>query len=163
MVYSEPMSGSQDGSSKLPKSVGEVLRGSTTGLGNLLQQARRLQKLEQEFKSLLDPAMADNVSVAAEHGQILVIVASSAALATRLRMDSKSLVSALNARGVKNISTLQVKTAPAAQSRENPQRKQRQLPEVARQSLKRFAEDIGDMQMKSSLDRHGRDKKGPDE
>lgn len=137
------------------------MRGNSPALGELLQQARRLQKLDLEFKSLLDPVMAENASVAAQHENVLVIVASSAALATRLRMDSKSLINALNSRGITQVSTLQVKTAPAPRPRDDTPRKRRQLPDIARQSLDRFAEDIKSRDSQSSLAAEKKDEKQP--
>lgn len=162
MYYPERMADFRNRPDKPPTSVGEVMRGNSSAMGELLKQVRRLQKLELELKSLLDPVMAQNTSVAAVHDDVLVIVASSAALATRLRMDSKSLINSLNSRGIKHIGTLQVKIAPTSRTPEETPRKRRQLPDIARQSLERFAEDVENMELQSLQKRKNPDEKDTD-
>jgi len=120
-----------------------MLKTSSQGLGNLLNHARKLRHLDQKLAGLLEPPLGEQVQVAALHDSCLVIITPSAALATRLRMDSESLVRALQNAGVKGVNHIRVRTAPLSRTPEIHRRK-RQLPEIARQSLERFAKDSGD-------------------
>ncbi len=132
------MSENRKTSRKTALPVGEILNSSSKTLGKLISHARHLQYLNQQITALLDSGIRDLVQVAAIHEQCLVLVTPSAALATRLRMDSNSLLRSLSAAGVKGFSKLKIRTAPLPHNHIIPKRK-RQLPEIARQSLEGFA------------------------
>lgn len=123
--------------------MSRLLKAPSRGLARLMAQARRLQTLDQRLHKLVEPQIADLVQVAALHDDCLVLVTPSAALATRLRMDSDELLRALNAEGGQHIQELQIRIAPLSRPR-SEKRKRRKLPETARQSLRRFARDTGD-------------------
>ena len=125
------------------RQVGELLKSRSSGLGKLLDQARQLQFLDQKLADLLEPEIGSQVQVAALRENCLVLVTPSAALATRLKHDSDSLLNSLQASGVKGISQIRVRTAPLSQTKPVSRRK-RKLPDIARQSLERFAADSGD-------------------
>jgi len=125
------------------KSVSDLLKTRSNGLGSLLQQARKLAFIEQKLASLLEPAISAQVRVAALREDRLVLLTPSAALATRLRQDSDHLLRSLLAGGIGGITQIQVRVAPLPQP-VNEKRKKRQLPEAGRQSLERFAKDSGD-------------------
>ena len=123
-----------------------MLKTRSPGLGNLLNHARKLSYLDQKLASLLEPALSEQVQVAALHDGCLVIITPSAALATRLRMDSESLLRAIQNTGVKDVNQIRIRTAPLSRAPEIRRRK-RKLPEIARQSLERFAQDSGDEEL----------------
>ncbi len=125
------------------RQVSELLKSRSSGLGKLLDQARQLQFLDQKLADLLEPEIGSQVQVAALRENCLVLVTPSAALATRLKHDSDSLLNSLQASGVKGISQIRVRTAPLSQTKPVSRRK-RKLPDIARQSLERFAADSGD-------------------
>ncbi len=125
------------------KPVSEMLKSRSSGLGQLLKHARKLEQLDQKLANILEPDISGRVRVAALHDHRLVLITPSAALATRLRLDSEDLLKALQAVGVKGISQIQIRTAPLSQV-EVIQRRKRQLPEIGRKSLQRFARDSGD-------------------
>lgn len=120
-----------------------MLKSRSSGLGQLLKHARKLEQLDQKLANILEPDISGRVRVAALHDHRLVLITPSAALATRLRLDSEDLLKALQAVGVKGISQIQIRTAPLSQV-EVIQRRKRQLPEIGRKSLQRFARDSGD-------------------
>lgn len=126
-----------------PRSVSRLLEPSSGSLGSLMARARRLQKLDRQLESVLGPELAERVRAAALRDGCLVVVTPSAALATRLRMDRESLLRALGHASREPIRELQVRVAPLSGWQPEP-RKRRRLPESARQSLQRFAEDTGD-------------------
>ena len=133
-------------STAFPQPMSGLLKAPSRGLARLMAQARRLQTLDQRLHKLVEPQIADQVQVAALHDACLVLVTPSAALATRLRMDSDGLLRALNAEGGQHIQELKIRIAPLARPRTEP-RKRRKLPETARQSLWRFARDTGDQEL----------------
>ena len=109
----------------------------------MLSHARHLDFLDQKLNNIVEPAIAEQVQVAALHDRCLVLITPSAALATRLRQDSQSLLKALLASGASGIDNIQVRTAPVSRAHKE-YRQRRPLPEIARQSLQRFAQDSGD-------------------
>ena len=109
----------------------------------MLNHAKYLLMLDKKLSSIVEPAIARQVQVAALHERCLVLITPSAALATRLRHDSHSLLKTLLASGVRGIDDIQVRTAPVSRAREE-NRQRRALPEIAKQSLQRFAQDSGD-------------------
>ena len=125
------------------KPVSEMLKSRSSKLGQLLKHARKLEYLDQKLAAILESDISGRVRVAALHEQRLVLITPSSALATRLRLDSEGLLKALHASGVKGISQIQVRTAPLSKV-EKTQRRKKQLPEIGRQSLQRFAKDSGD-------------------
>ena len=133
-------------STEFPQPMSRLLKAPSRGLARLMAQARRLQALDQRLHKLVEPQMAAQVQVAALHDACLVLVTPSAALATRLRMDSDELLRALNAEGGQHIRELKIRIAPLSRPRSEP-RKRRKLPETARQSLRRFARDTGDEEL----------------
>ena len=109
----------------------------------MLSHAQYLDLLDKKLTRVVEPAIARQVQVAALHERRLVLITPSAAVATRLRQDSQSVLEALLASGVRGIDNIQVRTAPVSKAREE-HRQRRALPEIARQSLQRFAQDSQD-------------------
>lgn len=126
-----------------PRSVSRLLEPSSGSLGKLMARAQRLMALDRQLDHVLGPELAGRVRAAALRDGCLVLVTPSAALATRLRMDRESLLRALGHASRENITELQIRVAPLSGLQAEP-RKRRRLPESARQSLQRFARDIGD-------------------
>jgi hypothetical protein len=140
-------------SDAFPQPVSRLLGSSSQGLSRLLAQARRFEALNQRLAGLLNSDMQALVQVAAVHDGCLVLLTPSASLATRLRMDSESLLRSMNAAGGESLQQLKVRVAPLPQTKPAPGKRRRALPESARQSLQRFAEDSGDTDLRERLDK----------
>jgi hypothetical protein len=125
------------------QAVGDLLLTGEPGLGELVRQARKLDALDHALGRLLDPGMSERVRVAALRERCLVLVTPSAALATRLKMDTPALLKSLQASGVTGVSRIEVRTAPLP-ARSQEERRSKRLPDIARESLERFARDSGD-------------------
>ena len=123
----------------------------------MLSHARRLDFLDQKLNNIVEPAIAEQVQVAALRDRCLVLITPSAALATRLRQDSQSLLKALLASGVSGIDNIQVRIAPVSRAREE-HRQRRALPEIAKQSLQRFAQDSGDPEILAIIRKRAQEK-----
>jgi hypothetical protein len=134
------MNGRSKSSKQRAKQVYEVLNSKNRGLADLVKHAKTLQFLDQKLAGLLDAEMSPYVQVATVHDNCLVLLTPSAALATRLRMDSDSLLKSLHASGVNGISEIKVRTAPVNREIKEVRRK-RKLPDIARQSFDRFIQD----------------------
>lgn len=143
LQYPVDMSRNYSSRRRRARQVGEVLKSESPGVAKLMKTARQIQFLDQKLSALLDPGMKENVQVAALHGNCLVLVTPSAALATRLRMDADSLMASLQRAGVAGVSELKIRTAPLPKPK-TATRTRRKLPDIAIQSLERFAEDSGD-------------------
>ncbi|MFT5139164.1 MAG: hypothetical protein ACI9H8_000771 [Lysobacterales bacterium] len=132
------------------KQVYEVLNSQNRGLADLFKHAKTIQFLDQKLAGLLDAEMSPYVQVATVRDHCLVLVTSSAALATRLKMDSDILLKSLYAAGVKGISQIKVRIAPINRTKVETRNK-RELPDIAKLSLENFAKDIGDENMLEKL------------
>jgi len=128
------------------RQVTDLLDTRTPGLGKILDHARQLDRLDQLLTGLMEPELSQHVRVAALRDGCLVLITPSAAVATRLKMDGESLLTALRNTGTRGIDRLKIRTAPLPGRRELPRRR-KHLPDVARQSLERFAQDSGDSEI----------------
>jgi hypothetical protein len=137
------MASSRHRSKRVAQKVGDVLNDPSRQFGQLIGQARKNQKLNDQIVALLDPDMSKNVQVATVRDGCLVLITSSAALATRLRMDSDKLLESIARSGIRNLEKVEIRTAPLP-GRKTVKKRTRELPEAARISLERFAKDKKD-------------------
>lgn len=79
---------------KTPTRIG-VLAQKNEGLRRLTEQAAHLRQLNERLKLLLPPAIAPHAELAVVRGDTLVVLASSAAWAARLRYSVSALLAAL--------------------------------------------------------------------
>jgi hypothetical protein len=131
-----------DPMSDSPRKVNDLLSSPGGSLAALLRQGRKLQTLERRLHSVLDPALAAEVRVAALEGDCLVLVTARAGVAARLRTEARDLARELRNVGVPSVHEIRVRVAPAA-SASQPVKTTRALPASATQALERFAKDQG--------------------
>jgi hypothetical protein len=137
------------------RKVSEILNSDRSGLGKILSQARRIDKLDKKLASILDSDLKDQIRVAALKENLVVLMTPSAAVATRVRMDRDAILRAFQAAGAKGVTQLQVRVAPMPETR-TTSRQRRKLPDVGRKSLERFASDSGDSSIMALLDESSR-------
>jgi hypothetical protein len=103
-------------SDKSTVNLSEILsgQGSTndSSLGNLLQHAGRLTQLQQLLAAALDPALAAHFQVANLKQNRVVLLASSPAWATRLRMQAADVLAILRRSGHPEVVEVEVRVAP---------------------------------------------------
>jgi hypothetical protein len=107
-------------SGKETKSVSEILAEPGSSFSSVLKQASRLLQFQRLLQGFLDPGLRDHVRVAAIRDNELVLVTSSAARATQLRMRAPSLAQSLRADGHVEISRIVVRVAPEALRADKP-------------------------------------------
>ena len=135
-----------------PTSVQALMRGKNTGLGHLLAHARVLDRLDQKLASIIDPALSPHCQVAEFRNHCLILVCSSAAFATRIRMISQQLLDSFREDGEFGFERVDIRIAPV--NRPQPEvRKQRTLSSAAVQALGRFASDSGDADIQAIFDK----------
>ena len=99
-------------SGKETRSVSEILAEPGSSFSSVLKQASRLLQFQRLLQGYLDPVLRDHVRVAAIRGNELILVTSSAALATQLRLQAASLAQSLRADGYTEIDRIAVRVAP---------------------------------------------------
>ena len=103
-------------SDKSTVNLSEILSGQGSGensnLGSLLQHAARLTRLQQLLAAALDPALAAQFQVANLKQNRLVLLASSPAWATRLRMQAAEVLAILRRSGLPELTEVEVRVAP---------------------------------------------------
>jgi len=129
-------------SAKTTRRIGEFLTnpGSKpeSRLGNLLQRAAYLIKLESLLSSLADPDLVPHFQVAAARKNRLILISPTAAWATRLRMQAPQIISSLHTAGVTEIEHIDIRVAPLVlQATES--RSKRPLSAAAKQALENMA------------------------
>jgi hypothetical protein len=122
--------------------VAELLSPTSSGLGELLAVARRLDQLNRKLENLLDPGMGAQVRAAGLREGRLVLVTPSATLATRLRLDAAQIAETLRANGERGVEEIAVRVAPLPQA-EPAQRRARDLPSAAQELFERFDSSPG--------------------
>lgn len=138
-------------------SVDEWLGDAPQGLARILAGVRRLQDLDRQLGSALEPAIAAQVRAAGLENGRLSLVTPSAAIAARLRIEAPDLVRAMLSLGARDVREIRVRVAPLPNTAESaPVR--RDLPDAALQALRRFARDTGDEELNDKLGQAGPDR-----
>lgn len=92
-----------------PQSVRQLMTGSQTGFGKVLERARALSELNQQISGLLDDELARHCQVANIRDGRLIFACTSPGSATRLRMQGGQLLDDLHAAGLNEIEAIEVK------------------------------------------------------
>ena len=93
-------------------SVGEVMTDSGHTLSALLRHARSLARAESILTDHTSPEMAENFQVAAMRGDRMVLLASTASWAMRLRMHTEHLLQFLQLSGYEHLRYIDIRVAP---------------------------------------------------
>jgi hypothetical protein len=101
-------------SGKQTRSVSEILAEPGSSFGSVLKQASRLLQIQRLLQGYLDPGLRDYVRVAAIRDNELVLITSSAARATQLRMQAATLAQSMRSDGFPEIGRIVVRVAPDA-------------------------------------------------
>jgi hypothetical protein len=99
-------------SGKETRSVSEILAEPRSSFSSVLKQASRLLRIQRLLQGYLDPGLRDHVRVAAIQDNELVLITSSAAQATQIRMRAAALSQSLRADGYREIDRIVVRVAP---------------------------------------------------
>jgi hypothetical protein len=102
-----------------------------SGLGELLQVARKLDRADRALAAALSPEVGSRVKCAAISDGHVLLITPSASLASRLRMDSGLLITALAKAGFSDVSAIEVRIGPLP-VHESPARQRKALPPAAR-------------------------------
>jgi hypothetical protein len=89
-----------------------LVRDAGSPLGGTLEHASLLLKLQQILSGSVDPSLADRFQVANVRDSRLILLAPSAAWATRLRMEAPRLLDALHQAGFPELSDVEIRVAP---------------------------------------------------
>lgn len=125
---------------KDPQSISGLMKPDNSRFGKLLATAREIEKLNRKLNNALEPALSGLVQVAGIRDNCLILVTPHAALATRLKLDEASIIRSFCHSEKTSIKSLKVRVAPLPQTIQT-ERQQRQLPEAAQESFKRYKED----------------------
>ena len=93
-------------------SVGEVISDSGHTLSTLLRHAKSLARAESILTDHTSPEMAENFQVAAMRGDRMVLLASTASWAMRLRMHTEHLLQFLQLSGYEHLRYIDIRVAP---------------------------------------------------
>lgn len=97
--------------SKIPSLV-ERFSSATGGLGDLVDNLNRINRLSQIFKEVMPTPMVDHCRVAHWRKNILVIAVDSSLWASRLRFEKLSLLTLLRQNGFTSISSIEIIVQP---------------------------------------------------
>ena len=114
--------------------VSEVITDHGSSLGNLLQRAGTLIKIERLLAGFLEPRLAAHFQVASLRENRLILISPSASRATMLRMQAPQLIKSLQSAGYSEIEHIDIRVAPLVEQATSP-RKRRALSPAARQAL----------------------------
>jgi hypothetical protein len=97
-----------------------------------------LLKVQQILSGSVDPSLADRFQVANVRQGRLILLAPSAAWATRLRMDTPRLLETLHRAGFPELSDIEIRVAPLVEQAATS-RSRKPLSTAARQALRAMA------------------------
>lgn len=131
--------------------VGDIISGADTAISSLFRQARLLARVESLLTGHCDPALATQFQVANIRQDRLILITPTASWATRLRMQSGSLLSLLQSSGYPHLRYIDIRVAPLSLPEpENPARKtlspaaRLALGQLSRLTGKKYRPDDGD-------------------
>lgn len=127
-------------------SVGEVIASADNTLAVLVRHARSLSRVQSLLASALGAELAVQFQVAALRQERLVLLASAAAAATRLRMQTEQILRVLQAAGYTCLRHVDIRVAPLTREPlANPVRRQLSpAAELALSLMSRMSRDPGD-------------------
>jgi hypothetical protein len=115
-----------------------ILSDPGSPLGGTLEHAGVLLKVQQLLSGSVDPSLRDRFQVANVRHHRLILLAPSAAWATRLRMETPRLLEALHRAGFAELSDIEIRVAPLIEQAAVV-RSRKPLSTAARQALDSMA------------------------
>lgn len=97
--------------SKVP-SLNQRLNSAKNKLGHLLDNLNRINRLNQTFKEVMQPPLADHCRVAHWRENVLVLAVDSSQWANRLRFEKLNILTQLRQQGFHDISSIDVIVQP---------------------------------------------------
>ena len=90
----------------------EILSNPDSSLGSVLKRASMLLQLQQLLAGSVDPSLAARFQVANIRDNRLILLVPTAALATRLRMQTPQLLQILHQAGFRKLREIETRVAP---------------------------------------------------
>ncbi len=138
-----------------PRQLYKFLSQKKGDVADLVTQTKINQKLSKNLNNLLDPILVDHVSLATIRSQTLVLIAHSAAWASRARYFSPVLLQKVqnNSHIFGNITKIEIQLEPSVQGRTSPPATPRYISESAADCLQATAETVENEALKAALKR----------
>jgi hypothetical protein len=114
--------------------ISEILSDKGSELGAILDRTRLLLHLQQLLAGSLETSLASHFQVANIRRHRLILLAPSAAWATRLRLETAGLLESLHGAGFTAVREIEVRVAPLVKASAAP-RTAKPLSAAARQAL----------------------------
>lgn len=133
--------------SKQPPPRGPRSVADCASLGDLFARAATLEQLDSALRQHLPPTLAEQVRLGSIHGERIVFIASTAAWASRLRLEQTAILRHARTLGV-NARALTVKVAALPANPPEPAARQALSP-VAAQHLRAAARSISDPELQA--------------
>lgn len=103
-----------------PSWVGELITNPGSNVGAFYDHARVLASLDSLLSGFLSPDLASRFQVANLRQDCLILITPSASLATRLRLQTREILSLLHASGFRQVQNLVVHVAPLQKPQTEP-------------------------------------------
>lgn len=97
--------------SKVP-SLNERLSSARGGLGNLVHNLNRINRLSQSLKKVIQPPLIDHCRVTHCRNNVLILAVDSSQWANRLRFEKLNLLSKLRQNGFPDINSIDIIIQP---------------------------------------------------
>ena len=94
---------------RAPQSIRQLMSSNEPGFGKVLQRARAIEQLNQSVMALLPDDLMKGCRVANVRDGKMIFSCSSSGIATRLRMQSNQLLRDLQAAGMTDIQSVEIK------------------------------------------------------
>lgn len=130
----------------MAKRLSELLSGLPA-----MRQAQALSVLQKHFDAVLPLRFIGEAQVANLDEGELRVLCSNGAVASRLRLEAKSLADALQKRGL-NVRRVSLKVQPSGYRKTSPSRSKPSLPAAARQAFESATRQMEEGELKTALE-----------
>ena len=132
--------------------ISTLLQDKHSFFAGLCKKANSFQEIDHKLKKLLDPSLQDNFELATIKADIVILLVSSSAWATRLRYNIPAILDALNNQlNFTSIKTVRIKIKKPILDNPTSNKKQIYLSDNSAQFLNEVANNFNDPQLRACI------------
>ncbi|MCZ6802447.1 MAG: DUF721 domain-containing protein [Proteobacteria bacterium] len=136
----------------IPHSIRTLLQNQNSPIADICKKAHSIQEIDHKLKNLLDPSLKNHFELANIKTDIVILLVSSPAWATRLRYNIPAILNALNNQlNFTSVKTIRIKVRKAIPDYLSSNKKQIYLSDKSAQFLSKVANNFNDPQLRSCI------------
>ncbi len=135
-----------------PHSIRTLLQNKHSPIADICKKAHSIQEIDHKLKNLLDPSLINHFELANIKTDIVILLVSSPAWATRLRYNIPAILNALNNQlNFTSVKTIRIKVRKPIPDYLTSNKKPIYLSDKSAQFLSKVANNFNDPQLRSCI------------